>query len=440
MTRADDDRGDCAGNTTRAESEHSTTRAESEDSVGQAREQNGSGVRVNVTFGRGVAMWFGLALYLTAIFTLSDSFAGLPVSISYLLALALPCAALWIAAAPLVWRFVGRLPPWPAGSLRAFGIHTIASLAFSTAGVTAFGAALYTIHQTDLRPDLTYTAAFRSAAYYFLLANSLFYWVVLAARLAFDMSARLQHEATRRARLEEQLVRSRLDVLRMQMSPHFLFNTLNSIAGLVRTREGARAVDMIARLGNVLRGSLEESREPFAPVESEVRNLEGFIEIERCRFGDRLDFEVSIAPGAEERMLPRWLLQPLVENAIRHGIESSADAGRVRVRISERQSRTCIVIEDDGVGMPPRPSEGIGLGNTRRRLEELYGSRWEMHIDRLTPGTRLTLLLPETSAIFHNGRHRDTDDRDQDDRDSDDRDRDDRDRGEGASAVTRGES
>ena len=363
------------------------------------REVHDRGVGV-LSARRALPAWLGLSAFLTTAFALGDSLGGIPFSLPYMLMLAVPCAALWVAAAPIIWRFAGAAPPAPIGSRRALALHAAVSFAFSLAWVGAFGLVLFAVHSTPVRPDLDLSQALRSSAYYFLLPNALFYWVALVARLAFDFSGRLQLEETKRARLEEQLVRSRLDVLRMQMNPHFLFNTLNSIGGLIRTKDDRRALDVIVRLGNLLRGSLEDGGDTFAPVESELRQLDGFIGIERCRFGERLDIEVDVEPGVEEAPIPRWLLQPLVENAIRHGIEASSQAGRVRVRIQRGSEKRLIVeVEDDGIGMPETPTEGIGLGNTRRLLDELFGNDWTLEINRLEPGTLVRLELPAEERL-----------------------------------------
>ena len=370
----------------------------------EARRETGRGARAwfrSVASAKGLVVAFLLAVFLTAVFAASDAFARRPVDLPYLFSLGVSCSALWILTAPLIWRFAGQVPPWPP-RVAPVAIHIVASCLYSVAWVAVFALAMHAIHRVGIAPPLSYADAFAGAAYYFLLAEILFYAVVVVARGAFDLAGRLEQEATRRARVEQRLTRARLDVLRMQMRPHFLFNALHSVAGLVRTGESGTALNVLAKLGGVLRASLEEDEEPFAPVESELRTLEGYVDIERCRFGDRLDLVVSADPETLDRPLPRWLLQPLVENAIRHGIESSPDAEHVRLDISEGTGGEAtgagpglrIVVEDDGPGADPVIREGLGLGNTRRRLDELFGDAYRMRIERLEPGTRVSIELP----------------------------------------------
>ncbi len=341
-----------------------------------------------------VVAWLLLAILLAAIFALSDALSGRIVSMPYLGALALLCSALWLLSAPLIWRFTALGQFSTPGSLELPLAHFAVSIVFAVAWTGVFSVPMWWVGPLFLEASPTLAQSFRGASNYFILPSVLFYWLVVGARCAFDLSTRLASEETRRARAEEQLVRWRLDVLRMQMSPHFLFNTLNTVSGLVRTNRGETAVAMIAKLGKVLRGSLEEDGSGFAPVEGELAAIEDFVEIERCRFGDRLDFAVEADPSIVEHSIPRWMLQPLVENAIRHGLEGDPDAGRVRLRIAPDGPWLRIDVEDDGAGLAEDATPGVGLRNTRQRLEDLYADLGRIDLDRLERGTRVTIRIP----------------------------------------------
>ena len=189
-------------------------------------------------------------------------------------------------------------------------------------------------------------------------------------RLAQDYS-RASHE---RADLEAKLAQAQLESLKLQLHPHFLFNTLNTITALINT--DARAAErVVSALSELLRLSLRTAPEPEVPLERELEVLEHYIGIQRVRFKDRLTVAFDIDPAARRALVPTLILQPLVENAIRHGIAPRAAPGRVVIAARQADGRLELRVSDDGVGCaaasPPR--EGIGLGNARARLRSLYG-------------------------------------------------------------------
>ena len=210
-------------------------------------------------------------------------------------------------------------------------------------------------------------------------------------------------------KLEEQgmlLLEARLDALQRQINPHFLFNTLNSITSLVRSQpELAR--EMIVKLANILRVLLKD-REAFLPLREELQFTDDYLDIECVRFGDKLKVVKEIADDTLDIVVPGMLLQPLLENSIKHGLEPRIHGGTVtlRSRITE-EGRLLVEVEDDGVGMTPersdtppvngllRPGTGIGMRNVRERMEVLYGKLADFEINsRPGRGTRVTLLMP----------------------------------------------
>jgi two-component system, LytTR family, sensor kinase len=198
--------------------------------------------------------------------------------------------------------------------------------------------------------------------------------------------------------LEGRLARTHLQVLKMQLQPHFLFNTLNTVAELVHTDPDA-ADQMITRLGRLLRLSLDNAGHQVVPLRQETDFLRVYIEIEQVRFQDRLQIVWDLAPQTLEAAVPTLLWQPVVENAIRHGV--SPLAGRGRVVIASRREGDDLVLEirDNGKGLPPGgvPREGVGLRNVRERVAQLYGPRARFTlIPALGGGTIATLRLPFT--------------------------------------------
>ena len=207
------------------------------------------------------------------------------------------------------------------------------------------------------------------------------------------------------AKIEEQqrlLMQARLDTLTSQINPHFLFNTLNSISSLIRVNpERARA--MVLRLSRIMRGRLR-SQDHFAPLRDELAFVDDYLSIELVRFGDKLRVEKHIDPSTLDMLVPSMLLQPLVENSIKHGISPKVQGGTVTLRTSRRNGMLSIEIEDDGAGIAEAElsnilTKGIGVSNVRERLEVLYNQDYRMLIDSQPKrGTRIGIEIPETQA------------------------------------------
>jgi len=198
------------------------------------------------------------------------------------------------------------------------------------------------------------------------------------------------------SRLEALLAQTRLQMLGMQLQPHFLFNTLNTIAELVH-QQPATAERMIAGLSHLLRETLHAGLVDRVPVEQELQLLDRYVEIQRARFGDRLTVNVVVDDSAKQALVPSLLLQPLVENAIKHGIGARAGPGRIEIEIARADSTVTIEIRDDGIGLRAAPvKEGIGLGNCRSRLQTLYGpGDYRLDIaNRTGGGAVVTIALP----------------------------------------------
>jgi len=239
------------------------------------------------------------------------------------------------------------------------------------------------------------------------------YWTILAIQAGFRYYHRYQERERQALKLEldasemkTQLARAQLSALKMQLQPHFLFNTLNAIMVLVRQQKGREAEEMVGRLSDLLRCVLEDVEAQEVPLRRELEYLELYLGIEEVRFQDRLRIEIAVDPAALDAAVPHMGLQPIVENAIRHGIGRSSAAGRIRISAARVDGVLEIKVQDDGPGLPAggvTQGHGIGLANTRARLHRLYGDAARLTVENGEAGGAVAVLIvpyhaaPETS-------------------------------------------
>lgn len=227
----------------------------------------------------------------------------------------------------------------------------------------------------------------------------LVYWIIAGALQAYRYYERYVSSELRLERLEHSFAEARLNSLRMQLDPHFLFNALNTISSHVE-RDPKLTRRMIEHLGDLLRLSLESKDKQEVPLVEELEFLEHYLAIQRIRFGSQLRVKMQIAPDVRLAAVPALVVQPLVENAIRHGISRRAAGGTVTVQAAREDGRLAIRVLDDGVGLPPswslENSAGLGLSITRERIAGLHpngDSRFEVH-NRAEGGTAAEISLP----------------------------------------------
>jgi signal transduction histidine kinase len=222
------------------------------------------------------------------------------------------------------------------------------------------------------------------------------YWVVVSIAHAARYLRRSQERERAALELEARLADARLQALRMQLHPHFLFNTLHAISTLVH-KDPKAADEMIGNLSELLRVTLDTSERQEVPLRQELDFLDRYLEIQQVRFGDRLRIEKQIDAAALDAQVPTLILQPLVENSIRHGLEPHPAPGVVAIQATRRDDTVCLVVQDNGVGARKAADnhEGIGLANTRARLQELYGQRARLTLSSASSGGfRVDIELP----------------------------------------------
>src|SRR6516225_1505414 len=242
-----------------------------------------------------------------------------------------------------------------------------------------------------------YILGFSSVSLSFVFHQNLVtYWIIVAATQGHLYYRRYQEGELRTAHLSAQLAEAQLQALRMQLHPHFLFNTLNAISTLVH-KDPEIADGMIARLSDLLRLTLENVGVQEVRLAQELQFLERYLEIERMRFHDRLQVRTHIAPETLDARAPYLILQPLVENAIRHGIAPRSTPGTVEVRAECKDGRLVLEVQDDGPGISPdrNTKDGVGISSTRARLERLYGTAHHLELRNAAEGGLVvTLNLP----------------------------------------------
>jgi len=316
-----------------------------------------------------------------------------------------PGWAVWaLATAPIIW-LSRRLPlAWPI-RLPALAAHVTACVTTAAAFTVAYTAA---IHAFPFRPGKGETLLRElwnhlvSWAPFLLMA----YASLVGIGHAVEYAERVRHEQTekagletQKAGLETQLVEAQLGALRMQLQPHFLFNTLNGVAMLIRAGDPGRAVEMIALLGEVLRGLLRTSSDLEAPLASELQLLRKYLEIEQIRFGDRLRVAWRVDDGVTGALVPPLILQPVVENALRHGLWPLTEGGALAIAARRAGGALELEVIDQGVGLAPGfdpdRSTGVGLANVRARLARMYGADAGLEVGAgAACGVRVRLRLP----------------------------------------------
>jgi two-component system, LytTR family, sensor kinase len=227
----------------------------------------------------------------------------------------------------------------------------------------------------------------------------LIYGGIVGVCYAIDYYRKYREREFAATQLEAQLAQAQLDSLRMQLQPHFLFNTLNGIVGLVRDNKNDAAVRMLVGLSDLLRHALEHSDRQEVQLREELNFIKLYLSIQQMRFPDRLQIDLDIDPATSKALVPNFVLQPLIENALRHGIGRSAGAGSIGISSRRENGSLLITVSDNGAGLPNhwqlKTNCGIGLANTAARLQQLYGEnhRFDIH-NRDGGGVEVEIVIP----------------------------------------------
>lgn len=300
---------------------------------------------------------------------------------------AVPVWAIWALLTPVVFAAAARFPLDRGDLRRVLPVHLAAALATVSAWALAATAVAVGL---GWPADYGYTWETMLGRYLGrrLHLNLLIYAALVGAHHALEYRRRLQEREAAAAELRTRLAEAQLQSLRTQLQPHFLFNTLNAVSVLALKGETQCVVRMLSRLSELLRLTLDGAPGQEVSLRQELSVLERYVDIERVRFADRLEVRVDAAPVTHDALVPALLLQPLVENAIRHGIAQTVGAGRVHVRAERRGGRLWMEVRDTGPGFPPAgvQREGIGLANVRARLACLYADEGRFTLENAPEG------------------------------------------------------
>jgi two-component system, LytTR family, sensor kinase len=302
----------------------------------------------------------------------------------------------WGLMAPLIF-WADRMMPFTG---RQFGRRAVAhipgSIVFTSLYIYVFFAVRAAIG--DIKWEALAPGHMLKAAPGWFIWSVLIYWMIVGALQAYRYYERYLSSELRLERMEKSYGQARLNALRMQLDPHFLFNALNTISSHVE-RDPRLTRSMIEHLGDLLRLSLETKNRQEVPLAEELAFLDHYLEIQKIRFGDQLTVDIDVTPEVRYASVPSLFLQPLVENAIRHGISRRISGGAVVVTARAVGENIVIQVEDDGVGLAPgwtvESSTGLGLAVTRERIAGMYPAKHAFSIRRrLEGGTTVEIVLP----------------------------------------------
>ena len=308
----------------------------------------------------------------------------------------------WALMTPFISRLVRRHPFNRRTALRTVAMHLCLFVMLS-AVTEAWSALLQvTFNPWGNRKPPEFVGTWSTSLLYQSVTFLIVYLLILVITVAMDSRERVARQLIESARLNEELSKAQLVALRRQIEPHFMFNTLHAIAGLVRDHRNDAAVSMIVGLSEFLRRASDDSQQAQVPLEEEVEYLQRYVDIQQVRFGDRLVVTIEIPPDLMRAKVPHLLLQPLVENAIQHGISQRIAGGAVRVSGAADRGNLRLIVYNDGPQLSadrPAGHAGVGLGNLRLRLRILYQDRASLelrHVD--AGGVEVVVTLPLEEA------------------------------------------
>lgn len=303
--------------------------------------------------------------------------------------------AIWTPFVPLVFALARRFPLYRR--LPSFAVHAAAAVV--VAAVHLVPVTVLTILLDPYRPvseATSFVDEYEFMMLHWFGQDVLIYAGLLAVGAVIDFRERQKNRRIRESMLQAELARAQLRALRLELQPHFIFNAMNAVVGLLRNGDPGRAEKMLIGLSELLRRTLDGRERPLVPLAEELRVVRLYLDVEQIRFSDRLEIVFETEPGTERALVPNLLLQPLAENAVRHGVTRRVGARRIVISARRRRQRLLLRVIDDGPGLgTPSDGHGVGLENVSSRLEAIYGQDWSLDL-RAAPdgGTEVSVEIP----------------------------------------------
>src|SRR5713226_8148752 len=302
---------------------------------------------------------------------------------------------LWAALVPLIYFLVRRYPldqrSWPTSLPLHLAVGTLCTLLILVLIVPVFQNFTHGDPQVPQTFSRLFVMHFLGGFVWYLWV----YWAIVGVCHSYEYYRKYQEREQRAVQLEYQLTQAELRVLKVQLHPHFLFNTLNAVSALMH-KDVELADCMVARLGELLRSTLDNLGAHEVSLRQELDFVRPYLEIEQARLGDRLRVHLDIDPEAMDLQVPNLILQPLVENAIRHGIAPHSQAGQIEITASRAKGKMTLLVRDNGPGLSPAQKTafkpGVGIATTRARLQQLYGSNQHFEMVNLPHGGLSVIL------------------------------------------------
>ena len=346
-----------------------------------------------------ISLWLGIGLFDAIQTVLTMRAEGMHHAWAHLFITLLLTYLPWALATPIVMSLGRRYPPVQLRPFQTWVIH-IAFCAAIGVVASAWNAGLETLLNPWAKPGAPdpFLHFWLYKFYNGLLSYVFLYGAILAVTYGLDSRETLARQQTETARLNEQLSKAQLNALRRQIEPHFLFNTLNAIAGLVRERRDDAAVSMIAALSDFLRCVIQDSNRQQVPLEEEMEFVQKYLDIQKMRFAERLRLSFDVPSELLPAQVPTFILQPMVENAVKHGIAKRAHGGEIHLSAVRSNGMLTLSVYNEGPTLPAdweKGSAGIGLSNVRTRLRSLYGETFRLAVsNRGQSGVEVSVSVP----------------------------------------------
>jgi|SRR5215207_5864723 len=335
------------------------------------------------------AVWTLFALFFASQFALQNQLSQNPVPFWRILLWQLVSGYIWFGISPIILVLAKRFPFDDGRWKTSLPVHLAAGAVLVAAQLLIDAFILSQLGYPASRRFDTFFALYTWFVRVNVHLSILIYMGVVGTWSAYNYYQRYRERELQASQLEARLAQSRLQVLKMQLHPHFLFNTLNAISELIY-KDVESADRMLTDLSDLLRLSFENLEVQEIPLKQELEFLEKYLEIEQMRFHDRLSVNMTISPDTLDASVPNMILQPLVENAIKHGIAPRSSGGRIDINAGRSNGHLQIEVTDDGLGVPfgdlENLPEGVGLSNTRRRLKHLYGEKHRFDLKKVEKG------------------------------------------------------